>query len=483
MLFDSYGMSYSVKFFPKNMEITLDEPATILEAAFRAGVEINSACGGKGTCGRCRVLVEGRTEAEPSDLISPAEWEKGWRLACKTFLHGDAAIFVPEDSRVEDLQIFESFIAEDVTDLSPLSDSVYLELKQPTLDNNLGDVERIEAGLQMRPGTIHMPLDMLRDLPKIVRDSGWRVTAIIDRSNDHTELIDLNNWDTSGRNFGVALDIGTTTVVLSLVDLKTGKTIAHASDYNKQIMCGEDILSRIAYAEDGGLDRLHSLILESIDFLISQVVILSDVCRPTSKKVCREEITSMTIAGNTTMMHLLLGLHPKQIRYDPYIAVTNVPPIYRARELGIRIHPEAPVYIVPGRASYVGGDIVADVITSGMHLSERTSLLIDVGTNGEVVLGNSEWLVSCSCSAGPAFEGGEVASGMRAMTGAIEKVAIGAKFEPRFQTIRGDKPRGICGSGLIDLVSEMFSRGLVDRKGRIRDVSSDRVRSNDAGRE
>lgn len=476
-------MSYTVKFFPKNVDITLEESVTVLEAAFRAGVEINSACGGKGTCGRCRVLVEGKVESAPSKQISQAEWDRGWRLACLTKIGGDTAVFVPEESRVEDLQIYENFAAGEIKDLYPISTATYLEMLPPNLDSNQGDKERLETALHLDEGTLDITIDMLRDMPKIVRDSGWRVTAVLDRSRAIPQLIDINNWDTSGRNFGIALDIGTTTVALALVDMQTGKVIAQASDYNKQIMCGEDVLARIAFAEDGGLERLRQLILESIDYLISQVVVLSDVCKPTSKKVCREEVTAMSIAGNTIMIHLFLGLHPKQIRYQPYVSVTNLPPVYRAKELNIQIHPEAPIYIVPGRASYVGGDIVADILTSGMHRKEETSLLIDVGTNGEVVLGNSEWFISCSCSAGPAFEGGEVASGMRAMTGAIEKLSIDDKFEPHYQTIRNDKPRGLCGSGLIDLVSEMFRVGLVDKKGHIQDVGTERVRQNGNGRE
>jgi uncharacterized 2Fe-2S/4Fe-4S cluster protein (DUF4445 family) len=476
-------MSFSVKFFPKNVDIILDDRANILEAAFRAGVEINSACGGKGTCGRCKVLVEGKTDSEHSKLISDSDLQKGWRLACRTTVNGNAAIFVPEESRLEDLQIYESFSKADVVSLYPLTMAHYLEMPVPSLDNNLGDVERLEVALGIEEGDLYVPLDMLRHMPRVIRDSGWRVTAVVDRSDHHPRLIDVFNWDTSERNYGIALDIGTTTVVLTMVDMKTGNIVAQASDYNKQIMCGEDILARIAFAEDGGLKRLQQLIQESIDYLISQVVVLSDICTANGKKVCREEVTAMSIAGNTTMIHLLLGLHPKQIRYDPYISVTNFPSTYRAKELGIRIHPEAPIYIVPGRASYVGGDIVADVVASGMRHREGTSLLIDVGTNGEVALGNKDWMVACSCSAGPAFEGGEVASGMRAMTGAIEKVSIDKNYKVNYQTIRGDKPRGICGSGLIDLVSEMFSRGIVDRKGHIQDVRTDRVRTYDGGRE
>jgi uncharacterized 2Fe-2S/4Fe-4S cluster protein (DUF4445 family) len=191
----------------------------------------------------------------------------------------------------------------------------------------------------------------------------------------------------------------------------------------------------------------------------------------------------MSVAGNTTMIHLFLGIHPKTIRYDPYISVTNIPPSIKARELGIDIHHEAPIYCVPGRASYVGGDIVADVISSGMRDLDGTSLLIDVGTNGEIVLGGKDWMASCSCSAGPAFEGGEVACGMRAMPGAIERISIDDSFTVGYSTIADQKPTGICGSGLIDLIACLFRTGIVDKKGKIQDAKTNRVRKTDNGRE
>jgi uncharacterized 2Fe-2S/4Fe-4S cluster protein (DUF4445 family) len=259
--------------------------------------------------------------------------------------------------------------------------------------------------------------------------------------------------------------------------------VTQASAYNKQIMCGEDILARIAFAEDGGLDRLQRLIIDTINDLLLQVSNNSDKCKATNTRVCKEEITAMAVGGNTTMVHLFLGIHPKTIRYDPYISVTNIPPSVKARELGIEIHPEAPIYCIPGRASYVGGDIVADVISSGMRDLEGNSLLIDVGTNGEIVLGGKDWTASCSCSAGPAFEGGEVACGMRAMPGAIERISIDGSYNVSYSTIAGLKPVGVCGSGLIDLIACLFRTGIVDKKGRIQEVGSDRVRKTENGRE
>jgi uncharacterized 2Fe-2S/4Fe-4S cluster protein (DUF4445 family) len=476
-------MSVTVKFYPKGTAVDVEPGSTLLEAAFLAGVEVNSACGGKGTCGRCRMIVSGNFGSKQTDLITHTDWEMGYRLACMTKVLGDTVAYVPEETRLNEMQILETYYGSKVDELSPLSSAVYLELQKPSLDNSVGDRERIECALKLDAGTLAFPLDVLRALPGTLRRSGWRVTPVMDRSSGYPSVIEVNEWDTTSRNFGIALDIGTTTVVLSLIDLSTGNAVTQASAYNKQIMCGEDILARIAFAEDGGLDRLHRLIVDTINELLAQVSNNSDKCKATNSRVCKEEILSMAVGGNTTMIHLFLGIHPKTIRYDPYISVTNIPPSVKAKELGVEIHPEAPVYCVPGRASYVGGDIVADVISSGMLDQDGTSLLIDVGTNGEIVLGGRDWMASCSCSAGPAFEGGEVACGMRAMPGAIERISIDSSFAVSYSTIAGLKPTGVCGSGLIDLIANLFRVGIVDKKGRIQEVACDRVRKNDNGRE
>lgn len=476
-------MSVSVRFYPKGTTVEVEPGSTLLEAAFLAGVEVNSACGGKGTCGRCRMIVSGNFGSNPTDLILPSDWEMGYRLACRTKVLGDTIAYVPEESRLNEMQILETYFGSKIGEISPLSSAIYLELRPPTLDNSVGDRERIECALKLEAGELSFPLNVLRELPGTLRRSGWKVTPVLDRSAAGLSVIEVNEWDTTSRNFGIALDIGTTTVVLSLIDLSTGNVVTQASAYNKQIMCGEDILARIAFAEDGGLDRLQRLIIDTINDLLLQVSNNSDKCKATNTRVCKEEITAMAVGGNTTMVHLFLGIHPKTIRYDPYISVTNIPPSVKARELGIEIHPEAPIYCIPGRASYVGGDIVADVISSGMRDLEGNSLLIDVGTNGEIVLGGKDWTASCSCSAGPAFEGGEVACGMRAMPGAIERISIDGSYNVSYSTIAGLKPVGVCGSGLIDLIACLFRTGIVDKKGRIQEVGSDRVRKTENGRE
>jgi uncharacterized 2Fe-2S/4Fe-4S cluster protein (DUF4445 family) len=476
-------MSVSVRFYPKGITVEVEPGSTLLEAAFLAGVEVNSACGGKGTCGRCRMIVSGNFGSKQTDVIMPADWDMGYRLACMTKVLGDTIAYVPEESRLNEMQILETYFGSKIEEMSPLSSAVYLELRPPTLDNSVGDRERIECALKLGAGNLSFPLNVLRELPGTLRRSAWKVTPVLDRSSAGLSVIEVNEWDTTSRNFGIALDIGTTTVVLSLIDLSTGNVVTQASAYNKQIMCGEDILARIAFAEDGGLDRLQRLIIDTINNLLVQVSNNSDKCKATISRVCKEEITAMSVGGNTTMVHLFLGLHPKTIRYDPYISVTNIPPSVKAKELGIEIHPEAPIYCVPGRASYVGGDIVADVISSGMRDLDGNSLLIDVGTNGEIVLGGKDWTASCSCSAGPAFEGGEVACGMRAMPGAIERISIDNSYGVSYSTIAGLKPVGVCGSGLIDLIACLFRTGIVDKKGRIQEVKTDRVRKTDNGRE
>lgn len=477
-------MSHKIRFLPQDITVEVNEGEKILEGAFRGGVILNSICGGKGTCGKCKVIVQGLHEMEKGkEFFSDDEWLAGYRLACQTRVQGNLEVFVPEEIKIAQHQILMSYTIEKLGRLSPLTSTRYLELKPPSLDDNIGDLERIARHLLSSDKSLKATLRVLRILARVLRDSDWRITAVLDESKDSKVLIDVREGDKTHRNFGVAVDIGTTTVVASLIDLFNGEIIRQASSYNKQIMCGEDVLSRISYAEEGGLERLNNLVLETINYLISELCGNPENCGKIGESICVDEISCMSVAGNTTMIHLFLGLNPKYIRYDPYIPTVNAPPVYRASDLGININEDAPVYCVPGRASYVGGDIIADVLASGMHLKSEIALLIDVGTNGEVVLGNNEWLMACSCSAGPAFEGGEVRFGMRAMTGAIERIRILNDYEVKYSTIGGVKPRGICGSGLIDLVAEMFLRGIIDKKGRIQQVSTPRVRMSESGME
>jgi len=473
-------MIHTVTFFPKNISVDVERNATVMEAALKAGIHIESACGGQGVCGKCKVIVSGPVDSTPSKFIDKLHWENGYRLACQSKITGDLVVFVPQETVAGKHKILSSFQEAMIEDLSPLVISRSVELPAPSLDDNIADLERLGRELGISPENLRASRDTIRKLPVILRENDWKVTTIMDETNT---LINLLEGRESDSIYGIAVDIGTTTVVVALVDLKTGEVIAQASDYNRQILCGEDVLSRIAFTEEYGVTKPHRLILDTLNDLVSQVIEETFGTTPDEEYMKRNMISCATVAGNTTMIHLFMGIPPKTIRYEPYIPVVNVPPLMRAGELGLDILPEAPVFIIPGRAGYVGGDIIADVLASEMYLKDEVSLLIDVGTNGEIVLGSDEWMVACSCSAGPAFEGGEVTFGMRAMTGAIDSVTINKDLEVHYTTINHARPKGICGSGLIDLLAEMFMNGILDRKGHIRELPSPRIRKTDDGLE
>ena len=468
-------MKYTVLFKPDDVSVSVDRGTTILDAAVRAGVDLNSSCGSKGTCKKCKVIVEGPVEIEARSELDQKMLDKGYRLACQTHITGEVTVFVPEEARLQAHQIMDKHDEHGLVSLSPLTEEKGIKLDPPSLVDSLGDLERLARYLDIDAGQLGLPLSVLRELPSTLRSSGWKVSVVRDAADLGGNIVSVTSG--KGCNFGAALDIGTTTVVLSLIDLLTGRTLATASEYNRQSRAGDDVISRIAQAEEGGLEELQDLVIQTINHLIMEVRASA------SKLVGQCDITAMSVAGNTTMMHLFLGLDPSHIRYDPYIPVTNMPPLVRAKDLGLGINPNAPIYCVPGRASFVGGDIIADVISSGMHKRDELALLIDVGTNGEVALGNNDFLVSCSTSAGPAFEGGEVACGMRAMAGAIERISISERLDIKAKVIGGRAPLGICGSGLIDLVAQMFLRGIIDKKGRIQDIASKRIRRTDEGGE
>lgn len=472
-------MGHRVTFYPGGTTTEVRDGDTVLDAAVAVGAQINSVCGGKGTCSKCLVIVDGKTDSETRTL-SPEEYGLGYRLACQTKVRGEIMVFVPEESQISEHQILASYSGREAPDLTPLTESRHLDLPAPTMEDNRGDLERVMEALEM-PG-LAVPLPLLKELPTVLREGGWQLSLLLSRHDGAGRIMTFEKGSKVLANYGMAVDIGTTTVVAELVDLNTGRSLAQASDYNRQMVCGEDVLSRIAYAEDKGVGRLTELVVDTVNGLITQLCAERDKRRRFHPGTCATDVTSIAVGGNTTMVHMLMGLDPRYIRYSPYISITNTPPVMTAADLGLRALPDAPVYCVPGRASYVGGDITADILLSGLHLREEVGLLIDVGTNGEVVLGNKDWLVGCSTSAGPAFEGGEVSCGMRAMGGAIESVRINDR-DVDITTIGQKRPRGICGSGLIDLIAQMFLRGYIDKKGRIDTVTSERVRSSGRGME
>jgi uncharacterized 2Fe-2S/4Fe-4S cluster protein (DUF4445 family) len=404
-------------------------------------------------------------------------------------------LHVPEASRIEGEEILTGLerpgelpAAEDRVALglpraaelfvpSPLAFALPLELPQPTLHDPVSDLARLQRELVRKRNIrdITVPLDVLRAAPATLRGADWGVTAIIARSPGGDELVDLRPGTDATRAFGLAVDIGTTTVVVHLVDLDTGATLGAAAALNRQVAYGDDVITRIIRAaEPDGLEQLRRAVVGELNVLVGRLAHSHDVGG--------DEIVTAVIAGNTTMIHLFLGLPPDDIRRAPYVPVAALPPVQHAGEIGLRIHPRATVTMMPGVASYVGGDIVADVLAAGMDTSAELSMLIDAGTNGETVIGNRDFLICCACSAGPAFEGGGISSGMRAARGAIQRVAVTDDGTLSWATIGGTLPRGICGSGLVDLLATLLRAGWMDRSARLR-ADAPNVRTGPAGTE
>lgn len=470
-----------VHFEPDGFDITVEPGTSLLEAAHASGVLLDAVCGGYGRCGRCKVRVKGKASVLRGSQRAtiPTDSERNL-LACTTTVEGDLEVFIPESSRIGIHQILEASERVPLKAISPLVRKSHLLISPPSLQDNLSDVERLRRALenedQRRAG---MSLPVLRTIPAAMRKKEWDVTVSFAETVSGHEIVAVEPGDTSLRLLGICVDVGTTTVVLSLIDLSSGETIHTESTYNKQIVCGEDVLSRITYAEEHGTRNLTRLVTETINYLITEAC--DKASEKLNKRVSPVEIISASVSGNPAMIHFLLGLDTRNMRLEPYVPVSNAPQCPRAYELNLVINPNSMVFISPGRSGYVGGDVLSDVLASGMHLRKNLSLLIDVGTNGEVVLGRKDWMICCSCSAGPAFEGGEVSSGMRAMRGAIDRLQIERSGEIRFHTIGEADPLGICGSGLVDLISDLFVHGIIDRSGNFDRSRSDRIREGSDG--
>ncbi len=486
-----------VLFLPDNRFVTVARGENLLRAAMDADVHINASCGGSGSCGKCRVVIEeGEVEREPNPKLGEAEAARGYALACQTRVLSDLKVSIPLESRIGDRRIFERaeptpahghlLSAADweerlpAWELDPPTRKYHLVLPEPSLDDNASDAERIKRGLAVEAGLRDVVIDypVLQRLPNMIRQSGWDITVTVLDSGEELRAVRIEQGDTTERQSAIAIDVGTTTISAELIDLRTGEVTARASDYNAQVAFGEDVITRIIYAIRGtGLAKLQSVVVGTIWNLIKNLVEQAGI------EYCN--ITHVVVAGNTTMTHLLLGLNPKYIREEPYIPSATFFPWIKCSDIGLRIAAGVYLYAIPCVASYVGGDIVAGMLASGIFNTDRLTLYIDIGTNGEMVLGNRDWMLSCSCSAGPAFEGGGVKHGMRATSGAIEQVRIDKiGYEPMIITVGNRKPIGICGSGLIDALSEMFLTGVINEKGKINtDLPTPRVRRTEGGAE
>jgi len=460
------GRRFKVTFLPDGRQTFVEEGETLLQAAQRARIYIQSLCGGEGTCGKCKVIVKGgnfRTKRTP--LIPEGEAREGYVLACQTFPEGDLQVEVPLESRIEEAHTVEDIILKAepkvrVETPNPLTKKVLVSMPPPSLEDNISDLDRLRRELRHQGfGRVGVELGQLREISEALREGDFKATATLGREErGGWRLVKVEPGNRTGAHFGVAVDVGTTTVVAQLVDLRTGKVLGTKGTYNSQARYGEDVITRSIHAEKGGLGELQEAVVGDIGRLISSL------CEGVG--ISPADISALVCAGNTVMMHLLLGVNPKYIRKEPYIPVFSLPPVVRAGEIGLEIVSDALLYCLPSVASFVGADIVAGVLASGMAREERLSMLMDMGTNGETVLGNSEFLVCCSCSAGPAFEGGGIRFGMRASRGAIQRVELTPDLEVFVSTVDGVRPRGICGSGMIDSMAEFLRRGVINRAGK-----------------
>lgn len=485
-----------IKFIPYNREIEVPKGENLLEAVRKAGIFMDTPCNGSGACGKCKVKkINGNIVSKNSRYITEEEEKDGYILACQSIIEADSTVEVPETEsssmhgmKIEDFSgnrekdIFQSSkkcMLESGMKFGTYVKKEYLEMDPPTLDDNISDFERLKRHIrkQLNYSSVFCRLPILRKIPKLLRKANFKITIThIPRGNEKTTIINVEEGDKTRELYGAAVDIGTTSVAACLVNLYNGELMARASSGNAQIKYGADVINRIIYSTKGsGLQELnYAVIQETINPLLDKMY--------RDSGISRDQVVSFVAAGNTTMSHLFLGVYPNFLRMEPYIPAFVKTPFIKASELDIEVNPETFIYLVPCVASYVGGDISSGVLSSGMWNSEENVLFIDLGTNGEIVFGNSEYLMTCACSAGPAFEGGEISCGMRASGGAVEKVSIDGNYEPTLGVIGNEKPLGICGSGIIDLICEMMFAGIIDRKGKIvKGLDTNRIRFDEHG--
>ncbi len=485
---------YRIRFLPHNKEISVAEGQPLIRAAMEAGVHVNASCGGEGVCGKCRVIIEaGSVEGGITEKLSADEQKKGLRLACQSLITSDLTVRIPIESEVDasvlNMQATPRRTARipemDLEELKekglfvPPVEKIYLELPEPNAQDNLADVTRLVSYLKLKHDEHHLDVDLsvIRKIPDILRQDGFKITATLARSvheDSKTRIINVQPGNATDRNFAVAIDVGTTTIYGQVIDLISGKVLSQYGEVNGQISYGEDVISRIVFAEKpGGLNKLQEVVIKTINKVIEKII--------KRAKIDPDEISTITLAGNTTMTQLMLKVNPRYIRRSPYVPASTLYPPFKAVDLGMALGDHVTALVYPAISSYVGGDIVAGVMGSGIYRAEELTLFMDIGTNAEIVIGNKDWLACAAASAGPAFEGGGITFGMRATKGAIEDFSLDPHtLEPMNITIGNVRPKGICGSGLITIVAVLFEMGVIDNLGKFdRDLDTDRIREND----
>ncbi|MFO8012366.1 MAG: ASKHA domain-containing protein [Phycisphaerae bacterium] len=480
-----------VLFEPSGLKTDVPRGATLLDAARRAGVYLTSICGGDGYCGKCKVVVNaGEVDAPPTTLLSQKETREGTVLACQAKVRSDLVVTVPKSHALDtgrivvdsDAHRFSEMTGEEpgrgLFALDPLVRKLHLAMSPPNEQDQLADHERLYLAVRQQFDAPHMQTGfrILQQLPDILQKAAYDATAIVALRGEVAEVVDVEPGDTSGCNYAIVVDVGTTTVVAHLVDLTSATTVDAEATYNSQMHFGDDYIRRIMYAEEhDAFDDMQHRIVSDVNDLIQTIAVRQGI-----ELGC---ITSLICAGNTAMIHFLLRLDARRIRRSPYVpAAAWVPPI-RAAEAGIRINKRGLLYCLPAVGAYVGSDIVAGVLVTRLDATDGLNLFIDIGTNGEVVLAGEEWMMCASSSAGPAFEGSGIKHGMRAAPGAIERVSVGEDGRLTWRTIGDEPPRGLCGSGLLDALAAMLEAGVIDRTGRFTQPEGERFREGPDGLE
>jgi len=461
-----------ITFLPDKKNINVNKETTILEALESVGINIDTPCGGKGICGKCKVLVvEGITTASSIEkkFLSEEEMGKGFRLACQTKLFKDAIIEIPLEIKLDFEKVYSTNLKGDINHIKNnfAIDSnlkkVFLDLRKPSLDDQRSDWQRIKDRLSLSEveniSNLKISIETLRKMPNLIRKANFKVTVTI----LNNEIIDIENGETTNNSYGIAFDIGTTTVAGYLIDLRTGEELSAVAKTNPQIIYGEDVISRIEFIQrqKDGLEKLQKEVVNA----------LNEIIRETTQKakIDKKNIYETVIVGNTCMNHLFLGLNPINLAPSPYIPVISESLSLKVKDIpGLSLNPTANICMLPNISAFVGADISAGILSTFMWREDKTVIFVDLGTNGEIVLSVRGKLWACSTAAGPAFEGARISSGMRAAEGAIDRVKMNHKSFA-YNVIKDGKVRGICGSGLIDLIAEMLRLGLINKSGRLTD--------------
>jgi uncharacterized 2Fe-2S/4Fe-4S cluster protein (DUF4445 family) len=448
-----------VRFEPGGIEVHVPVGTLVSKAAISAGSPIETTCGSAGICGKCRIIADGamsEPDASELHLLSKEDLNSGFRLACRARIAGDIVITIPSSSRSLLQKILSAGMLREVQ-LEPGVTKVHLALPQPSLEDERAEFERIADALTLRDINLRAELRLIRNLSEEIRKAKYDVTAVV---SDDT-LIALEPGDTTDANYGIAFDLGSTTIVGYLMDLSTGQELAIASAMNPQMTYGDDLISRIKFAatEHNGLELLRAAAVDTINRIIRQTAEIADI-RP-------ENIYEATIVGNTCMTHIFMGIDPGSLGQSPYVPTVCAGVTESAEQLGIEVCPGARIHILPSVAGFVGADLVGVLLAGVWEDDGRTRLAVDIGTNGEMALRHNGKTYACSAAAGPAFEGARISCGMRGSPGAIDSVEI--DDDVRITTIESLPAAGLCGSGLIDAIAGLLDAGLLDDTGRLLD--------------